>query len=282
MTDLFIWARKTSPSWKWLYYEALVRWQHNQVESARELFRSCGTEPGFAPFYLTKAELFRDDPTVVEASLVQATRLDPSDWRALQALSKFYVREDRNAEALIISGRNHKLHPASFAVGLQYAQMLRLNGRYKSALDVLGSLNMLPAEGDVDAHTLYRETNILYALQFMKTGKWQRAVLQLREAETWPENLFSGEPYLPDNRLTRFFMAYCYDRLNDPQQEAWMFNYIKNYENPDGYTSRVGNHISRFVRAGEQDYDAIAATLLKEEEKDVDSVLIKAFMETLP
>ena len=77
---------------------------------------------------------------------------------------------------------------------------LRLNGKYSDALKMLGGLEMLPAEGDVNAHALFRETNILYALEQMKDGKWKKAVISLNQAETWPENLFSGEPYLADNR----------------------------------------------------------------------------------
>ena len=42
--------------------------------------------------------------------------------------------------------------------------MLKVNGKYtEDALKILGGLEMLPAEGDVNAHSLFRETNILYA-----------------------------------------------------------------------------------------------------------------------
>jgi hypothetical protein len=258
-----------------------VRWQHNQPEKARELFRSCGTEPEFIPFYLAKAELFRDDPAIVEVSLDKAYRLDPADWRTGLKLAKFYEQEKRKEDALLIAGKNHDFHPGSFVVGLQYAQMLRMSGRYADALAVLNTLNMLPAEGDVNAHALFRETNILYAFEFVKTGKWKKAVMLLQKAETWPENLFSGEPYLSDNRLTRFFAAYCFEKLKDQQAVNRSFDYIQNYENRDGWTSPLGNSLSRLVGEGMRDYRAIADAVLREKIQDRDEEVMQVFAEVL-
>ena len=34
--------------------------------------------------------------------------------------------------------------------------------------------------------------------------QYKNALVYLNEAETWPENLGSGAPYDPDNRLTAF------------------------------------------------------------------------------
>ena len=95
-------------------------------------------------------------------------------------------------KALEMAGKNYKSHPTSFIVGLQYAQVLRLNSKYADALKILSRLEMLPAEGDVNAHSLFRESNILSAIEQMRSGKWKKAVISLNQAETWPENLFSG------------------------------------------------------------------------------------------
>ena len=81
MVELFSWANQIIPSWKWLYYEALICWQHNQLSLARSLFNSCGMEPDFAPFYLAKAKLFKDDPAVVKESVEEAYSLEPDSWR---------------------------------------------------------------------------------------------------------------------------------------------------------------------------------------------------------
>lgn len=281
MTELFKWAEHLKPHWKWRYYEALVCWQYNQPDKARELFRSCGVEPDFIPFYLAKAELFQNEPSIVEASLNKAYRLDPADWRVGLKLARFYAQQHQQEKALLMATKNHDLHPGSFAIGLQHAQMLRLSGRYSDALTVLNSLNMLPAEGDVDAHTLFRETNILYALECMKTGKWKKASVLLQKAETWPENLFTGEPYLADNRLTSLFAAYCFEQMRDQETVNLLFDYIANYKNPDGWTSPLGNILGQMVREGIRNYKSITDAILKEQIIDRDTEVIKAFRKEL-
>ena len=211
MTELFAWANSQKPDWKWRYYEALILWQNNRTEAAQILFNSCGTEPEFVPFYLAKAELFSDDTLVAGAALEKAYNLNPSFWRTGIKLTQYYVKAKQPDKALSTAGKNFKAHPSSFIVGLQYAQMLKLNKKYAEALKILNGLEMLPAEGDVNAHSLFRETNILSAIGQMEKGRWKKAVIYLNQAETWPENLFSGEPYLPDNRITQFLRAYCFE-----------------------------------------------------------------------
>ena len=277
MTELFSWADKQKPDWKWRYYKALILWQNNQMADARSLFSSCGDEPDFVPFYLAKAELFNYDSTVAGAALEKAYILNPSSWRTGIRLTQYYINNNQPVKALDMAGYNYKAHPSSFVVGLQYAQMLRMNSKYAEALKILNGLEMLPAEGDVNAHSLFRETNILYAIEQMKSGKWKKAVIYLRQAETWPENLFSGEPYLPDNRVTQFLRAYCFDRLKIREESEKAFIYIKEYKNPDGWTSNAGNRITDIVNCGVRDYRKITDTLLKEKISDRDSDILSAF-----
>jgi tetratricopeptide (TPR) repeat protein len=281
MTGLFSWADKKKPGWKWRYYEALIYWQNNQPELAKSLFASCGTEPDFVPFYLAKAELFKDESEIVRISLEEAYRLDSLFWRTGLKLAQFYGKEKESDKALIIASENYKSHPGSFIIGLQYAQMLKMNGRYADALVTLSRLEMLPAEGDVNAHSLFRETNILHAISLMKTGKWKGALLSLQKAETWPENLFSGEPYLPDNRMTRFLAAYCYEKLKMQSQADKSFAYLITYKNPDGWTSPLANMLSRIAENGERNYKAITETLLKESVRDRDKDLLTEFLTVL-
>jgi len=277
MMGLFSWANQQKPCWKWKYYEALIYWQNNQTWHAKSLFNSCGAEPDFVPFYLAKAELFKDESEIARNSLEMAYQLDPIFLRTGLSLARFYSKENQNVKALEVALKNSKSHPGSFIVGLQYAQMLKLSGKYAEALETLDKLEMLPAEGDVNAHTLFRETNILYALEYMKAGKWKRAVICLRQAETWPENLFSGEPYLPDNRITQFLRAYCFDRLKIPSQAEQAFIYLNTYRNPDGYTSPLGNRLTLMVYTGNKNYKSITDTLLKETVNDRDMDILKVF-----
>ena len=115
----------------------------------------------------------------------------------------------------------------------------------------------------------------------MKTRRWKRAILSLKKAEEWPENLFSGEPYLADNRITQFMAAYCYQKLRIESQTDKAFNYLKTYSNPDGRTYPLGNSISRIVEEGNRDFRTITEALLKEPVKDRDVGVLTQFMDIL-
>jgi tetratricopeptide (TPR) repeat protein len=277
MTELFSWAYRQKPDWKWRYYKALILWQNNQIDLARSLFDSCGTQPEFVPFYLAKSDLFSSDSITAFASLDKAWQLDPLQWRTGYKLAQFYISHKQLDNARAVTAQNYKVHPASFIVGLQYAQVLRLAGQYSDALGVLARLQMLPAEGDVNAHSLFRETNILLALEYMKTGKWKKAVVTLNQAETWPENLFSGEPYLADNRITRFLRAYCFSKLKIQPEVDKSFSYIIAYRNPDGWTSNLGNRLTELTSGGSHDYKKITDILLNEKVSDRDSTILQVF-----
>ena len=281
MTELFSWASRQKPDWKWSYYKALILWQNNQVEAAKSIFDSCGTQPDFVPFYLAKAELFRSDSLAARAALEKAYQLDPQQWRTGYRLAQYYISNNRLSDARVVTAKNYKVHPSSFITGLQYAQVLKLVGLYSDALDVLARLQMLPAEGDVNAHSLFRETNILMALEYMKTGKWKKAVVSLNQAETWPENLFSGEPYLADNRTTKFLRAYCFSRLKIQPEVDKAFADISSYKNPDGWTSNLGNRLTEIIAGGSRDYKKIAETLLNQNAKDRDNEILSVFMTIL-
>jgi tetratricopeptide (TPR) repeat protein len=280
-TGVFSWANQRKPSWKWRYYEALVYWQNNRTELAKQLFISCGTEPDFAPFYLTKAGLFRDESEIVRASLEEAYRIDPASWRTGLELSRFYSQNGMIDRAVLIAGKNLKIHSDSYVAGLQYAQVLRLNGRYAESLGILDKLEMLPAEGQVDAHSLFRETNILYSLELMKAGKWGKALVYLRKSETWPENLGSGEPYITDNRLTQLFQAYCNNKLNNRLQTDRSFSYLANFKSQSGRSDQLGNRLTRLIQGGNRDFRSITDTLLKENERGRDIEYLRTFQSVL-
>ncbi len=281
MIPLFSWADSIKPSWKWRYYEALIHWQNFLNDKAGVLFMACGEEPDFVPFYIAKARLFSDDPAVVKASLEKAYDMNPVFWRTGIDLAKFYARSGDPLKALLIAGKNYKAHPESFVIGLQYAQMQTLNKKYAEALSTLKGLEMLPAEGDVNAHTLFRQTNILLALDLVKERRWRNALHYLTEAEKWPENLFSGEPYLADNRVTRFITAYCLEKLNRRKEAEAAINYIKDYRNPDGRTYSSGNKLTQILSSGNHEYKNTLKTILENLGSDRDKEVLVMFLELL-
>lgn len=274
MIPLFEWADSLKPSWKWRYYEALIRWQNNQGQVAKQLFNSCGSDPDFVPFYLAKARLFDGDRETEGASLEKAYGMDPSFWRTGIDLVRFYAGTGRIEKALAVASENYRRHTRSFVIGLQLAQMQKLNGNYSGSLSTLSHLQMLPAEGDVNAHSLFRETNMLMAVSLMNMKRWNKALFYIKEAETWPENLFTGEPYLPDNRLTGFMAAYCLSKLGNTNRVEEYYRYIKNYKNPDGTKRISGNILTKVLSSGENNFRVIAESLEKEATGDPDHEII--------
>jgi hypothetical protein len=115
----------------------------------------------------------------------------------------------------------------------------------------------------------------------MKAGKWERALGYLLEAETWPEHLGWGEPYFPDNRLTRFFSAYCYEMLRDKANSGKSFEYIRQYKNPDDRTSLMGNRMSAKIDEGNRDFRIITEDLIHNHGNDRDVELLKSFLAIL-
>lgn len=281
MIPLFSWADSLRPSWKWRYYEALIHWQNHLNDRAGNLFIACGEEPDFVPFYIAKARLFNKHPGVVKASLEKAWEMDPGCWRTGIDLARFYAASEEPLKALSIAGKNYKTHPECFVIGLQYAQMQTLNHRYAEALATLKGLEMLPAEGDVNAHTLFRQTNILFALDFIKEEKWRKAVYYLNEAEKWPENLFSGEPYLADNRVTHFITAYCLEKLNKRKEAEAELNYIRDYRNPDGRTYRSGDILTQLLNTGNRGFKNTLKLVLENLGNDRDKEVLIKFFELL-
>ena len=91
-------------------------------------------EPDFAPFYLAKAKLFRDDPAVVKESVEEAYLLDPASWRTGMEMAKLYVKQNQPEKALQTAKKNYKTHPDNCMAGLQYANILSLNGKYTETL----------------------------------------------------------------------------------------------------------------------------------------------------
>jgi tetratricopeptide (TPR) repeat protein len=286
MIELFSWANQVMHDWKWLYYEALICWQNNQIGIARSLFSTCDKEPDFAPFYLAKAKLFRDDPGIVKEAVEDAYWLDPGSWRTGIEMAKLQVNENLLNDALETARKNYKNHKDNCVVALHLANILRLNNRYEETLKTLEHLVMLPAEsdkwsGDIDSHSLFRETNILCALNQMKSGKWKRALTYLADAETWPEHLGWGEPYFPDNRLTQFLSAYCYNKLNDRVNYDKSFTYLSNYSNPDGRTGSLENQLSAMVKAGSRDFKMITETITGGLSKNREIDILKTFLTIL-
>jgi tetratricopeptide (TPR) repeat protein len=206
------------------YYRGILLWQLDRVAEAKERFLACGDAPKWFAFYLTKADLFKEQKEVSGQALERAHALAPTDWRTVSTLATQYGSLGKNAEALALvdTKLKEKNLPAheQYILGQQKARLLLDVGKYRESVQVMQQLTILPNEGAAGAHNLFREGNIRYAVELLKTGKTKDALTYLNQAETWPENLGSGQPYNPDNRLTAALKAYAGDKKESELKKA--------------------------------------------------------------
>ncbi|WP_428659666.1 DUF5107 domain-containing protein [Runella sp.] len=223
-------------NWKVGYYHHLHNWALNHIDK-RFILKDVGSDfiPDYAPLYLAKAELFKNQKDTARQALEYAYKLEPKNWRVVKALANFYAENGELKKALKVNesrlskflklGKSETTESGLpdhevYILGQQRAQLLLKLERYKDCIELLQSLTILPNEGASAAHALFREANIRYAAELTNRRKYKEAQLYLEQAETWPENLGSGEPYEPDNRLTLYLKKLVNQKIKNRGPEA--------------------------------------------------------------
>ncbi len=209
---VFEWAEKHSTTWQPKYYLALLRWFEGDIKRAGELLASCGNKPRFAPFYGARAQVISAEAI---PDLQRAATLDPGQWRYGYMMAQLYLAQGNYAAADKIAGEYGSRFPGNSSLIKLQAQTLISTGRYDSAVKLLLSSNLLPAEGVKKAHTLYREAYLMEAVRSMKAGSYRDALKEIELARKWPENLGVGMPYPKDidDRMENWLSLQCYRHL---------------------------------------------------------------------
>jgi len=225
-----MWAMGNSTSWKPAYYLGLIYWNSNKIEKAKALFLKCGDTPDFYPFYLARVELFKSsDPVATEKDLLKAVSLAPDAWRAGLQLSKFYESQKQYAKSKeVASGFFTKL-PQNYYLGLNLAKQLSLNGESEACVNLLSNLKVLPNEGATAGYNLWRESNLVVAMDSYKAKNYKKALKFIAQSRTWPENLGVGKPYDVDERLPDFLEALCFQAMGNKKKVAPLENAIVTY-----------------------------------------------------
>ena len=83
MIKVFDWANGKNPDWKLNYYKALILWRHAGKDKAAELMESCGNQPDYNPFYLTRAILRTGNDKLSDLKKAESIS---QDWRTGKAL----------------------------------------------------------------------------------------------------------------------------------------------------------------------------------------------------
>jgi len=209
------WAVSENKNWKFKYYLALNMWAIQREKDAIELFKVCGQEPDYAPFYLTRAEFLKSDYGNQElADLQTALRLAPDEWRIHYKLVEYYEKTNNQPMVLTASSTAYKKFKTNPIIALQHATSLLNNGQNANCIKILEGMTFLPNEGSSVGKVVYEQAYLSLAMDLIKNKKYKDALTKIDKAREWPESLGVGKPYEPDNRIQDYLSAYCLKKMN--------------------------------------------------------------------
>lgn len=248
------WALEQHASWKTSYYLGLVYWNNLRIDKAKELFEKCEDTPDFAPFYLARGALFQGDSAkniYVRQNFERAIKLEPTEWRTWHYRSNYLMNHNLYEQCYIVSKEAYKSFKTNPVIAMDYAKALLNSDRLEDCLEVLKEVLVLPQEGAQEGHEIYELANLSLALKMIEQKKYQTAIEYLNNSKKWPENLGTGSPYNPDNRLQNFVLAYCEKKIGN-QKEADNYNnqilvYSINQEIWSGSRNTSDNYISALI-----------------------------------
>lgn len=231
-----------SSSWKPRYYLAMIYWSKGAEQKALQLLEQCGNTPDFAPFYMARAKLLKGDSSL--ADLKKAYAVEPGEWRTYQFLADHLTEHGKNEEAESVLTEASNKFPGNVVVSIGYAKALLNNKKFEQCLAILKKVYVLPQEHANQGHAIYEQANLALAMEKIKTKQWDEAISLLNDSKKWPENLGSGEPYDPDNRLPTLLMAYCESQKGNKQKAQQLKKEITDYTlNMWPAQKAIGNYI---------------------------------------
>jgi tetratricopeptide (TPR) repeat protein len=242
--EVLKWVIEKNSAWLPKYYLGLIYWGRNETAQAKALFESCGTIPGYAPFYAARAELLRSSAKERSLSdLQKAAQLDQKQWRYGKLLVDLYLESKQPDEALRISQKYYEQSRDNYILGLLYARTLLLNKRYLECHELLSRITVLPYEGSTDGRRLYWESQMMLALETIKTGEYDQSLEFIKAARDWPENMGAGKPYQEnvDERLEDWLEAVCYGKSGKREEAGLALNRIASFKRR---TNNVGDLVS--------------------------------------
>lgn len=214
---------KLSNDWKLRYYASLILWNKELTKEAKNLMLECENKPNFAPFYLSKANLFSENEEIVKKSLEKAQELNPESWRVKLALVNQYMKDKDYASAVKIAKESYSKNKELSIMGMRYADALLKSKKYTQCLSFLKDFIIIPFEGATEGRKIYHEAAIKLALDALRKSKYKKAIKYAEESKLWPKKLGAGKPYNVDERLENSILAYSNEQLNN-LDEALNFN----------------------------------------------------------
>ncbi|TMI67660.1 MAG: DUF5107 domain-containing protein, partial [Bacteroidetes bacterium] len=226
--------------WLLKYHLALIQWSTGNISTAKQLLEACGNIPDYAPFYAARANFnMTNDSNRALADLQRAANLDKQQWRYGKNLVNYYLSQKQYQQALTVAKEYQIRFPGNYILGMLYVKTLMSNNQYSEANNLLQTIQILPNEGATDGRQLYKETQLMLALDEMKKKNYKQALQYIAAARLWPENLGVGKPYDDDiDERVEDWLAYeNYARLGNDQAAKQMLDHIlafKPYRDENG------------------------------------------------
>lgn len=223
------WYAQQTKDWQPVYMLALLEAGVGNTATAATLFKTCGEHPDKAEFYAARAQLPNNDTASVEKDVRKSMVLGKQQWRFTKQLIELLNKQGRHTEALPLAQTWYKEHPSQYIMGMLLAKTQLLNKKYQDAAQLLDKLVVIPYEGATDGHRLYKEANLMLAVEDMNRKNYKKAIVSINKAKDWPERLGAGKPYDEDvdERLENFLLYQCYTKLGDRVKAADAMEKIK-------------------------------------------------------
>jgi tetratricopeptide (TPR) repeat protein len=228
---VFKWTSQVNPQdWRAKYYLALILWSKGRVQEASTFFDFCENQPDFAPFYLARGHFYKSiDLQKSQIDFEHAVNIAPESWKTWHTLVDFYGEQNMHEKTLETALQATNLHPGEDYIQVDLARAFIVNERNAEAAEILDELEILPSEGASDVHTLFVRCHVNLGLYNIQEKNYEQAIQYLEKAKTYPENLGSGQPYEPDQRMQDYLIAYSYDKMGDREKAEEMKQAIYDY-----------------------------------------------------
>lgn len=234
--EALTWAASVSDCWKINYYRALICWANRRTKEALDLLEACGT-PDYAPFYLTRARLREQLPSVAKASywedLLKAEQVGMS-WRTGFALLNAYTAKEEWQQVVTVGAKYIKKYPDNYYIGLKLAKGYCETGQYAACIKLLKRLMVLPNEGAYAGRAVFRAANLYQAMDYLKRSDFGRAQTALATSMEWPENLGVGKPYDDqiDSRLEDYIQGRIFAGRGNSDKAAMCLKQVADRRTP--------------------------------------------------
>jgi tetratricopeptide (TPR) repeat protein len=203
------------------YYLGNFYYAKRRYEDARESWeRSIGLFAGFATAHRNLGIAYFNKFNKKEAALrafETAFRADPSDSRVLFELDQLYKRFNKAPQERLHLLNDHLvLVKERDDLYNEYTRLHVLTGEYDTARQLLASRNFHPWEGgEGQTSAQHILVHIELAKAALKKNQVAEAILLLKQAEIYPDNLGEGKLYGARENDIHYWLGCAYEQLND-------------------------------------------------------------------